>query len=142
MALGRADLRGKTGTTNDNIDTWFNGFNNSLVASVWVGFDDPRPLGDGEEGARTALPIWVDFMREALRGVPEKQRTIPEGILELKVNARTGGTRDADVDPVFEFFRSDKLPSEEGYLGDPGTGPHDIDPTSPETPQSGSDPIF
>jgi penicillin-binding protein 1A len=84
----------------------------------------------------------VDFMREALRGVPEKQRTIPEGILELKVNARTGDTRDADVDPVFEFFRSDKLPSEEGYLGDPGTGPHDIDPTSPETPQSGSDPIF
>jgi penicillin-binding protein 1A len=142
MALGRADLRGKTGTTNDYIDTWFNGFNNSLVASVWVGFDDPRPLGDGEEGARTALPIWVDFMREALRGVPEKQRTIPEGTLELKVNARTGGTRDADVDPVFEFFRSDKLPSEEGYLGDPGTGPHDIDPTSPETPQSGSDPIF
>jgi penicillin-binding protein 1A len=143
LALGRADLRGKTGTTNENVDTWFNGFNDSLVASVWVGLDDPGPLGDGEEGARTAVPIWVDYMREALRGVPEKPRSIPEGIIELKVNALTGGTKDADLDPVFEYFRSDKLPTEEGYIGDPATaGPQDIDPTSPETPQSGSDPIF
>jgi len=142
LALGRADLRGKTGTTNENVDTWFNGFNDSLVASVWVGLDDPGPLGDGEEGARTAVPIWVDYMREALRGVPEKQRSIPEGIVELKVNAMTGGTKDADVDPMFEFFRSDKLPTEEGYIGDPGANPQDIDPTSPETPQSASDPIF
>ena len=142
LALGRSDLRGKTGTTNDNLDTWFNGFNDSLMASVWVGLDEPGPLGDGEEGARTALPIWVDFMREALRGVPERQRSIPEGIVEIKVNARTGGTKDADLDPVFEYFRVDKLPTEEGYVGDPGAGPLDIDPTSPETPQSGSDPIF
>jgi penicillin-binding protein 1A len=143
LALGRADLRGKTGTTNDNVDTWFNGFNDSLIASVWVGRDDPVSLGDGEEGARTAVPIWVDYMREALRGVPEKPRTIPEGIVELKVNALTGGTKDADLDPVFEYFRSDKLPTEEGYIGDPAAaGMQDIDPTSPETPQTGSDPIF
>jgi penicillin-binding protein 1A len=142
LALGRTDLRGKTGTTNDNIDTWFNGFNDSLEASVWVGLDEPAPLGDGEEGARTALPIWVDFMREALRGVPEKPRIAPEGIVELKVNALTGGTKDADLDPVFEYFRTDKLPTEEGYLGDAGTSSQEIDPTSPETPQSGSDPIF
>ncbi len=93
LALGRTDLRGKTGTTNVSVDTWFNGFNDSLVASVWVGCDDPGPLGEGEEGARTAVPIWVDFMREALRGVPEKPRSIPEGIVEIKVNARTGGTQ-------------------------------------------------
>ena len=68
LALGRTDLRGKTGTTNGSVDTWFNGFNDNLVASVWVGSDDNRPLGEGEEGARTAVPIWVDFMREALRG--------------------------------------------------------------------------
>ena len=143
LALGRADLRGKTGTTNDNVDTWFNGFNDSLIASVWVGRDDPVSLGDGEEGARTAVPIWVDYMREALRGVPEKPRTIPEGIVELKVNALTGGTKDADLDPVFEYFRSDKLPTEEGYIGDPAAaGMQDIDPTSPETPQTSSDPIF
>jgi len=142
-ALGRADLRGKTGTTNENVDTWFNGFNDSLVASVWVGRDDPVSLGEGEEGARTAVPIWVDFMREALRGVPEKPRSIPEGIIELKINGLTGGTKDADLDPVFEYFRTDKLPTEEGYVGDPGTpGVQDIDPTSPTTPQSGSEPIF
>jgi penicillin-binding protein 1A len=143
LALGRTDLRGKTGTTNEFVDTWFNGFNDSLVASVWVGRDDPVSLGEGEEGARTAVPIWVDYMREALRGVPEKPRTIPEGIVELKVNALTGGTKDADLDPVFEYFRSDKLPTEEGYIGDPAAaGMQDIDPTSPETPQTGSDPIF
>ena len=142
LALGRTDLRGKTGTTNENVDTWFNGFNASIVASVWVGMDVPQSLGDSEEGARTAVPIWVDYMREALRNVPQKQRSIPEGVIELKVNGRTGGTRDADLDPVFEFFRADKLPTEEGYIGDPGVGPQDIDPNSPDTPQSGADPIF
>ena len=142
LALGRSDLRGKTGTTNLNVDTWFNGFNESLVASVWVGRDDNQPLGDGEEGARTAVPIWVDYMREALRGVPETRRSAPEGIIEIKINGRTGGTRDADIDPVFEYFRVEKLPSEEGYVGDPGLGPQDIDPNSPDTPQDGSEPIF
>jgi len=142
LALGRRDLRGKTGTTNSSVDTWFNGFNDSLVASVWVGYDDNRPLGELEEGARTAVPIWVDFMREALRGVPEKPRAIPEGIVELKINARTGGTRDADIDPVFEYFRADKLPTEEGYVRLPGMGPQDIDPTSPDSPQGGAEPIF
>jgi penicillin-binding protein 1A len=142
LALGRNDLRGKTGTTNDQVDTWFNGFNDSLVASVWVGRDDNAPLGEGEEGARTAVPIWVDYMREALRGVPEKPRSIPEGIVEMKVNAATGGRKDADLDPLFEYFRIDALPSDEGYQGDMGVGPGDIDPATPNTPQSGSDPIF
>jgi penicillin-binding protein 1A len=142
LALGRADLRGKTGTTNLSVDTWFNGFNDSLVASVWVGLDNPGPLGDDEEGARTAAPIWVDYMREALRGVPEKPRSIPEGIVEMKVNAQTGGTANADVDPLFEYFRADMLPNAEGYVGDGSVGPHDIDPASPDAPQSGSDPIF
>ena len=142
LALGRSDLRGKTGTTNLNVDTWFNGFNESLVASVWVGRDDNQPLGDGEEGARTAVPIWVDYMREALRGVPETRRSAPEGVIEIKINGRTGGTRDADIDPVFEYFRVEKLPSEEGYVGDPGLGPQDIDPNSPDTPQDSPEPIF
>jgi penicillin-binding protein 1A len=142
LALGRADLRAKTGTTNGPIDTWFNGFNDSLVASVWVGMDDPEPLGEIEQGARTAAPIWVDYMREALRGVPEKQRTIPDGIIEMKVNATTGGKKDADLDPVFEYFRADMLPSDEGYQGDTSVGPQSLDPTTPNTPQSGTDPIF
>ena len=142
LALGRNDLRGKTGTTNENVDTWFNGFNDNLVASVWVGYDDNRPLGDGEEGARTAVPIWVDYMREALRGVPEKPRSIPEGIVEMKINALTGGRKDADLDPMFEYFRIDALPGDEGYQGDTGLSPADIDPSTPNAPQSGSDPIF
>jgi penicillin-binding protein 1A len=142
LALGRSDLRGKTGTTNSSVDTWFNGFNDNLVASVWVAHDDNTPLGEGEEGARTAVPIWVDFMREALRGVPETRHAAPDGIVEIKINGRTGGTRDADLDPVFEYFRIDKLPTEEGYVGDTGPTSQDIDPNSPDTPQSGSEPIF
>jgi penicillin-binding protein 1A len=142
LALGRTDLRGKTGTTDASVDTWFNGFNDNLVASVWVGTDDNRPLGEGEEGARTAVPIWVDYMREALRGVPEKQRTIPDGIVEMKVNANTGGTDNADLAPMFEYFRSDMLPTPEGYQGGETVGPQDIDPTSPDQPPAGSDPIF
>jgi penicillin-binding protein 1A len=142
LALGRSDLRGKTGTTNSSVDTWFNGFNDHLVASVWVGHDDNTPLGEGEEGARTAVPIWVDYMREALRGVPETRQSAPDGIVEVKINGHTGGTRDADMDPVFEYFRVDKLPTEEGYVGDIGPSPQDIDPNSPDTPQSGSEPIF
>jgi penicillin-binding protein 1A len=142
LALGRRDLRGKTGTTNSSVDTWFNGFNDNLVASVWVGTDDNRPLGAGEEGARTAVPIWVDFMREALKGVPEKPRSIPDGVIEMKVNALTGGRKDADLDPVFEYFRVDMLPTDEGYSGAEGVGPQAIDVASPDAPQGGSDPIF
>ena len=78
-ALGRDDLAGKTGTTNEGHDTWFNGFNPDLVATAWVGFDQERPLGGDEEGARTALPMWIYFMREALAGVPEHPLPMPAG---------------------------------------------------------------
>ena len=74
--------------------------------------------------------------------MPENPRTIPDGIIEMKVNAVTGGKKDADLDPVFEYFRADMLPTDEGYSGDVGTGPQDIDSTSPDAPQSGTDPIF
>ena len=140
--LASEDLRGKTGTSNSSVDTWFNGFNDSLVATVWVGTDDNRPLGEGEEGAPTAVPIWVDYMREALRGVPERKLTRPDGIIEMKVNASTGGRRDADLDPVFEYFRVDMLPSEEGYIGDSAPGLHSVDTVSPDPTQGGADPIF
>jgi len=67
---------------------------------------------------------------------------MPEGIIEMKVNAITGGKKDADLDPIFEYFRADLLPSDEGYIGDPAANPGNIDSTSPDSPQSGSDPIF
>jgi penicillin-binding protein 1A len=107
-----------------------------------VGTDDNRPLGEGEEGAPTAVPIWVDYMREALRGVPERKLARPNGIIEMKVNASTGGRRDADLDPVFEYFRMDMLPSEEGYVGDGAPGLHSVDTVSPDPTQGGADPIF
>src|SRR3546814_14776859 len=75
--LHRNDLAGKTGTTNDETDAWFNGFQATQVAIAWVGFDQPAPLGAGEVGARAALPIWIDYMRVALAGVPQARLPRP-----------------------------------------------------------------
>ncbi len=75
--LGRSDLAGKTGTTNDARDTWFAGYNPDLVAIAWMGYDQPRSLGRGETGAQSALPIWINFMGTALRGVPQKAGPCP-----------------------------------------------------------------
>ena len=114
LALGRDDLAGKTGTTNKSIDTWFNGFTDNLVATVWVGFDQERPLGESEEGARTALPIWVAFMREALRGVPEEPRAMPDGIVSLRISPQTGElVSDENPGGVTEIFMANHLPQNE-----------------------------
>jgi penicillin-binding protein 1A len=112
LALGRADLAGKTGTSNDRRDAWFSGFNRELVATAWVGFDQERTLGEREEGSRTALPMWVYFMADALRGVPESPLTRPPGIVTARISASTGllalaGTPDA----TFELFRESDLVS-------------------------------
>ena len=112
LALGRSDLAGKTGTTNEAKDTWFNGFTRNLVATVWVGFDQERPLGESEEGARTALPIWVQFMREALRGVPEQRRPMPDGLVTLRISPETGTLVSAEnPDGVPEIFMTAHLPA-------------------------------
>ena len=117
LALGRGDLAGKTGTTNDAKDTWFNGFTRDLVATVWVGYDQERSLGEGEEGARTAVPIWVHFMREALRGVPQKTRPMPEGLVQVRISPTTGQVAGVDdPDAIFETFMVDRLP-QGGVLG-------------------------
>ncbi|HEV7446470.1 MAG TPA: penicillin-binding transpeptidase domain-containing protein, partial [Steroidobacteraceae bacterium] len=111
-SLGRSDIAGKTGTTNEAKDTWFNGFTPNLVATVWVGYDQERPLGEREEGARTALPIWIHFMREALKGVPDKRRPMPEGLVQLRVSARTGALVGAEnPDGFMETFMADHLPA-------------------------------
>ena len=88
--LGRGDLAGKTGTTNDARDTWFAGYNPDLVAIAWMGYDQPRSLGRGETGAQSALPIWMSFMDTALRGVPQKSWSMPAGIVTLKIDPATG----------------------------------------------------
>ncbi|MES2938379.1 MAG: penicillin-binding protein 1A [Pseudomonadota bacterium] len=81
--LKRPDLYGKTGTTNDSVDNWFNGFHPSLVAIVWMGYDNPRSLGESETGGRLALPVWIEFMQTALKGVPQMEPTAPEGVVNV-----------------------------------------------------------
>ncbi len=111
MALGRNDLSGKTGTSNDRRDAWFGGFNGDLAAVVWVGYDDDLPLGPGEEGSRTALPIWVEFARIALKGVPENQMPMPEGIVSVLIDRETGCPARANQrNVVFEVFREGHVP--------------------------------
>ena len=86
LALGRKDLAGKTGTTSDRRDTWFVGFNADIAAADWMGFDQERSLGENEEGGRTALPMWIYFMEEALRGRPEHRLPEPPGVVRMWVS--------------------------------------------------------
>jgi penicillin-binding protein 1A len=88
--LGRSDIAGKTGTTNDSRDTWFAGYTPDLVAVSWMGFDQPRPLGRGETGAQTSLPIWINFMGTALRGEPQKGWPMPGGLISVRIDPETG----------------------------------------------------
>jgi penicillin-binding protein 1A len=80
--LKRPDLAGKTGTTNDSIDAWFAGYQAHLVGIAWIGFDQPKNLGNRETGGGLALPIWIGYMQKALKGIPVEERTVPEGIIQ------------------------------------------------------------
>jgi penicillin-binding protein 1A len=112
MALGRRDLSGKTGTSNDFRDAWFGGFNADLATVVWVGYDDDLPLGPGEEGSRTALPIWITFMGLALQGVPENQMPMPDGIVSVRIDRTTGcPARAGQGNAIFEMFREGHVPT-------------------------------
>jgi penicillin-binding protein 1A len=82
-SLKRSDLAGKTGTTNDSNDAWFVGYQPSLAAAAWVGFDQPRKLGNRETGGSVALPIWIDYMATALRGIPEASSSPPRGVVRI-----------------------------------------------------------
>lgn len=111
--LGRSDLSGKTGTSNDRRDAWFAGFNSNLVGVVWVGYDNDLPLGPREEGSRTALPIWIEFVRRALKGVPNNQMEMPEGIVSVRISRTTGCPASAGhpvEDVMFEHFREEYVP--------------------------------
>jgi penicillin-binding protein 1A len=134
LALGRGDLAGKTGTTNEAKDTWFNGFTRDLAVTVWVGFDQERPLGESEEGAKTALPIWMHFMREALRGVPERRRPMPDGLIQLRISPDTGMLASAENrDAISETFMADRLPTG-GTAGEEGTNPASAEGSAPSEP--------
>lgn len=113
LSIGRKDLAGKTGTTNDQRDAWFSGFNKDVVAIAWVGFDNPRPLGNNETGARAALPMWISYMQSALKGVGEKPLKQPKGIVSVRIDPLTGKLANArTTDAIFEYFLEDQVPTE------------------------------
>ena len=108
QSLGRKDLAGKTGTTNENIDAWFCGFNAVQVGVAWIGFDQPKTLGVNETGGVAALPIWMMYMQKALKGLPEKPLQTPDGIISMHINSETG-LRD-DSSGLTEWFYAEFPP--------------------------------
>ncbi|MBU3693958.1 MAG: penicillin-binding protein 1A [Rhodocyclaceae bacterium] len=110
LSLGRSDIAGKTGTTNDNVDAWFAGYTTRLAAVSWIGHDQPRSLGAKETGGVAALPIWIDYMKTALRTIPDKQLAQPEGIAEAFINPVTGQFA---TQGLMEYFYSEDLPGAE-----------------------------
>jgi penicillin-binding protein 1A len=121
LVLKRNDIAGKTGTTNDQKDAWFSGFNQDYVATAWVGFDQPKTLGRREFGGTAALPIWIDFMREALKDTPENAPTPPEGVVSVKIDPKSGKRAyPGQTDAIYEFFRLKNVPS--GYAAPSSRG--------------------
>jgi len=127
MSLGRKDLAGKTGTTNDLVDAWFSGYQPTLVAIAWVGFDQPRKLGNNETGAVAALPIWINYMSKALNGVDEMFQPVPQGVVSVNVNPVTGQA--ASDGTLSEYFYRENVPpvqktdTPEGDTRTPGGAP-------------------
>lgn len=107
MQLGRQDLAGKTGTTNDMFDAWFCGFHPTVVGIAWMGYDQPRNLGDRETGGGAALPIWMSYMEKILKDVPEATYSMPDNMVAVRINE--DGYRD-DNSPRVEYFYQENVP--------------------------------
>lgn len=130
-SLGRQDLAGKTGTTNNQIDAWFAGFNPKQVAIAWIGFDQPRSLGRDETGGKAALPIWIRYMATALNGVPDVPYSVPDGVMKVKIDGLTGTLINEDEDGIYEYFyQENPPPSVETVL------PPMEEPTAADFPES------
>lgn len=112
--LHRSDLAGKTGTTNDQVDAWFAGYAGDVVTTVWVGFDQPHSLG--EYGSGVALPIWVDFMRVALKQRPIKHLPRPSDIISVRIDPKTGALAQSGRSSLFELFRRDYVPKASAFV--------------------------
>jgi penicillin-binding protein 1A len=128
LVLERSDIAGKTGTTNGPMDAWFSGYNRDVVTSTWVGFDNYTPLGRKEFGGTAALPIWIEFMRAALRDSPQLERPLPAGIVHVRIDPDTGelassGQRNA----LFEYFREEYVPAQSAQDEGPGSGSQGTD---------------
>jgi penicillin-binding protein 1A len=110
-SLGRKDLAGKTGTTNDHVDAWFAGYQPGLVGVAWIGFDHPKKLGANETGALAALPIWMGYMGRMLKGVPETQQAVPEGVISVRIDPETG--LQSSDGQLAEYFYREFLPADQ-----------------------------
>lgn len=130
LVLNRKDLAGKTGTTNKQVDAWFAGFNDKIVSVVWVGYDDQqRSLR--EYGAKAALPIWIDFMHQALKGMPNSTLEQPPGIISVPINATTGAASTAGAPgSIFELFRKEYAPNSTANNDTKSNGNSNSSPTS------------
>jgi penicillin-binding protein 1A len=137
--LGRRDLAGKTGTTNDFVDAWFCGYQPGRVAVAWVGFDQPKSLGKNQTGGRIALPIWIDYMGKTLKGVPEAPRTTPEGVVSLRVEA---DPMVPDSKAGAEFFYREFTPRPEPSFPAPDRGPVPAPPPTAAPHERGDRPTF
>lgn len=128
LELKRGDIGGKTGTTNGPMDAWFSGYNADLVTSTWVGFDNYTPLGRREFGGTAALPIWIQFMREALRDSPDQKRPVPAGIVSVKIDPDTGLlARPGQRDAIFEYFMKENAPRRSSGGSGAGADPQGTD---------------
>ena len=120
LAMGRDDLAGKTGTTNESKDSWFSGYNADYITTVWAGFDQPESLGRNEYGGTVALPIWMNYMAVALKDKPSHLLPEPDGLLTLRIDPHSGRAATADTpDAYFELFKSEDSPPPMGEF-DPG----------------------
>lgn len=113
LALGRSDIAGKTGTTNGPVDAWFSGYSQQVVTTTWVGFDNYTPLGRREFGGTAALPIWIEYMAQALQDQPNLRQHMPTGIVNVKIDSGTGLlARAGQPDAINEFFREEFVPQQ------------------------------
>ncbi|MCB1757912.1 MAG: peptidase, partial [Gammaproteobacteria bacterium] len=112
LVLNRKDIAGKTGTTNDQHDAWFSGFNSEVATSVWVGYDELEPLGAKETGGQAALPMWIDYMKVALDDMPEDTFTQPARMVTVRIDKKTGElTNGRNPESMFEIFTVERAPS-------------------------------
>ena len=142
-ALGRKDIAGKTGTTNDQIDAWFSGYNDQVVTTAWVGFDNQRHMGRRETGGRAALPMWINFMRVALDGMPENLQEQPEGLVTIRIDAETGKRADSNTTKsLFELFREENAPRQKAVVKSNSGNTDGIVVNAPETEDEIVEDIF
>jgi penicillin-binding protein 1A len=136
LALNRNDLAGKTGTTNDQKDAWFSGYNRDLVTSVWIGFDQPRTLGRWAFGGNTALPVWVDYMGAMLANKKYRPFPQPDGIVNVRIDPETGLlAQPGQANAIFELFKQEQIPARDTSKQAMSELNNDIDDDEENSPQ-------